>query len=142
MHYDIELETGRGVSLLDITDRINALIRDQGLIHGSATICSQHTTTALVINENEQRLLDDVRLYLNRLVPPADTYLHNDIHLRDCPQDEPENAHAHIVAMLLGASESVPVQDGQLKLGQWQSVMLVELDGPRKRRVAVTLLGG
>lgn len=139
MHFTLEFDTVKGVSLIDLTADINRKIAESGIQNGVATVCSQHTTTAITINENEARLVDDVRLYLNRLVPPNDHYLHNDIHLRDCPQDEPENAHAHIAAMLLGATESIPIQDGSLRLGTWQSVMLVELDGPRKRSVAIQL---
>jgi len=66
---------------------------------------------------------------------------HNDIHLRDCPPHEPENAHSHLIAMLLGSSEVIPILDGELDLGRWQSVMLVELDGPRQRTVSVRLFG-
>jgi len=76
-----------------------------------------------------------------RLIPPQANYLHNDIHLRDCPPDEPENAHSHLAAMLLGSSEVIPVADGGLVLGQYQSIMLVELDGSRERTLAVQVYG-
>ena len=78
---------------------------------------------------------------MNRLVPPADRYLHNDIALRDCPPDEPENAHSHLAAMLLGSSEVIALAGGELVLGQYQSVMLYELDGPRSRKVNVQVYG-
>ena len=64
-----------------------------------------------------------------------------DIALRDCPPDEPENAHSHLAAMLLGSSEVIALADGVLQLGQYQSVMLYELDGPRKRIVNVQVYG-
>ena len=102
---------------------------------------SQHTTTAIAINEHEERLLKDVKTFLTRLVPPGDRYLHNDIALRDCPEDEPENAHAHLAAMLLGSSEVIALAEGELVLGQYQSVMLCELDGPRRRKVSVQVYG-
>ncbi len=89
----------------------------------------------------EERLLDDIRSFFRRLVPADAGYKHNDIHLRDCPPDEPENAHSHLIAMLLGASENLRVVDGRLGLGQWQSLMLVELDGPRRRRVNLQIVG-
>jgi secondary thiamine-phosphate synthase enzyme len=104
-------------------------------------VASRHTTTALAINENEDRLLTDVKNFLQRLIPPGDHYLHNDIALRDCPPDEPENAHSHLAAMLLGSSEVIHLHHGKLVLGQWQSVMLYELDGPRQRKVAVQVCG-
>ena len=74
-------------------------------------------------------------------MPANGDYRHNDIELRDCNADEPENAHAHIIAMLLGSSEAIPIVHGQLALGQWQSIMLVELDGPRDRTVNIQICG-
>ncbi len=140
-HHHLELDTGSGISLNDITPQLRGLVARSGIANGTLIVTSRHTTTALTINENETRLLEDVRDFFSRLVPADAKYLHNDIHLRDCPPDEPENAHAHIVAMLLGSSEVVPVVDGELDLGTWQSVMLVELDGPRTRTVNVQLMG-
>jgi secondary thiamine-phosphate synthase enzyme len=112
-----------------------------GIRSGFVTVTSQHTTTAIIINEDEPRLHEDIKRFLTRLIPPKEPYLHNDIALRDCPPDEPENAHSHLAAMLLGSSEVVPLVDGELALGQYQSVMLVELDGPRRRRVRVQVVG-
>jgi secondary thiamine-phosphate synthase enzyme len=140
-HDIIELDTDPGTAVYDITPHLRALVADWEIGEGFAVISSRHTTTALTINENESRLLDDLRLFLHRLVPPEDRYLHDDIHLRDCPADEPQNAHAHIAAMLLGQSEAIPIIDGELHLGTWQSVLLVELDGPRRRTVGVHVTG-
>jgi secondary thiamine-phosphate synthase enzyme len=140
-HHILELQTGSGIQLHDITPRVRDVVRDSDVCNGIVTVTSRHTTTALVVNENESRLLEDARAFLTRLVPPGDRYLHNDIHLRDCPQDEPENAHSHLAAMMLGSSETIALVDGKLDLGTWQSIMLVELDGPRKRTVSVQILG-
>ena len=137
----IELDTGAGISLHDITPDIRAAIAKSGIANGFVTVTSQHTTTAIAINEHEARLLDDVRNFLSRLIPSGDRYLHNDIALRDCPPDEPENAHSHLAAMLLGSSEVIGLAEGALVLGQYQSVMLYELDGPRRRRVHVQIYG-
>ena len=82
-----------------------------------------------------------MKMFLNRLIPPGDKYLHNDIALRDCPPDEPENAHSHLAAMLLGRSEVIALAEGELQVGQYQSVMLYELDGPRTRNVNVQVYG-
>ena len=139
--YIIELHTNTGIALHDITPDIRNLVSRSGIVDGFVTVTSQHTTTALAINENEERLLTDVKNFLQRLIPPGDHYLHNDIALRDCPPDEPENAHSHLAAMLLGSSEVIHLQQGNLVLGQWQSVMLYELDGPRQRQVAVQVYG-
>ena len=92
-------------------------------------------------NEFEERLLDDIRSFLKKLAPADIGYQHNDIPLRDCPQNEPENAHSHLMAMVLGSTESIPVVDGNLVLGTWQSVLFFELDGPRKRQLRVQITG-
>ena len=137
----IELQTGEGISLHGIMAEIKGVVAKSRIREGFVTVTSQHTTTAIAINEHEERLLDDVKTFLTRLIPPTDKYLHNDIELRDCPPDEPENAHSHLAAMLLGSSEVIALADGELVLGQYQSVMLYELDGPRKRKVNVQVYG-
>lgn len=137
----IELETDAGISLLDLMPEIKAAVGNSNIKNGFVTVTSQHTTTAIAINEYEERLLEDVKRFLTRLIPPGDRYLHNDIALRDCPEDEPENAHSHLAAMLLGSSEVIALADGELVLGQYQSVMLYELDGPRRRKVCVQVYG-
>lgn len=158
------LTPAQEVSLHDITPQIDALVRTHGIVAGTANLISRHTTTALTINEYETRLLDDVRDFLFRAAPPDGTYKHNDLHLRPASDDdyaridrnwisqgkgtleefmaqEPINAHSHLCAMLMGASETVPIADGQLCIGQWQSIILVECDGPRERTVGVQLVG-
>lgn len=137
----IDVETGEGIALHDLMPGIKNAVAKSGIKNGFVTVTSQHTTTAIVINENEERLVEDVKTFLNRLIPPGDRYLHNDIALRDCPPDEPENAHSHLAAMLLGSSEVIALAEGELVSGQYQSVMLYELDGPRSRKVNVQVYG-
>jgi len=137
----IELQTGQGISIHDLMPELKKWIATSGIQNGFVTVTSQHTTTAIAINENEERLIEDIRSFLTRLVPPGDRYLHNDIALRDCPPDEPENAHSHLAAMLLGSSEVIALANGELVLGQYQSVMLYELDGTRNRKVSVQMYG-
>ena len=137
----IELETGSGIAIHDLMPQLRGAIQAAGIANGFVTVTSQHTTTALAINENEERLIEDIKVFLSRLIPADDRYLHNDLHLREVPPDEPENAHSHLAAMLLGSSEVVPIINGELVLGQYQSVMLYELDGPRRRRVSVQVYG-
>lgn len=137
----IDIETGAGIALHDLMPGIKNAVAKSVIKNGFVTVTSQHTTTAIAINENEERLVEDVKTFLNRLIPPGDRYLHNDIALRDCPPDEPENAHSHLAAMLLGSSEVIALAEGELVLGQYQSVMLYELDGPRTRKVNVQVYG-
>ena len=139
--HSLRLTTGDDISLHDITPQIRSYLSESAIRTGFVTVTSQHTTTALAINENEERLIEDVKRFLRRLIPAQDSYLHNDIQLRDCPEDEPENAHSHLAAMLLGSSEVIPVNDGRLMLGQYQSVILYELDGPRERTVRIQIYG-
>jgi len=138
---NISINTGRGIHLHDITEQVNTIINSSNVKNGIVTVNSMHTTTALIINEFESRLMDDVRLFLHNLIPASAKYLHNDIHLRDCPQDEPENAHSHLASMLLGNSESIILEQGVMQLGQWQSIILLELDGSRTRSVGVQVMG-
>jgi len=133
--------TGENFQLLDVTEDIRRLIEESGVQNGVLTVLSRHTTAAVAVNEFEERLLADIRNYFSKLAPSEGPYLHNDIHLRDCPPDEPENAHSHLIALMLGNSESIGIREGELVLGKYQSVLLVELDGPRERELAVTIVG-
>jgi secondary thiamine-phosphate synthase enzyme len=141
VHRCLRIRTGPGIALLDVTPDIHELVAESGVESGFVTVTSRHTTTAVTINENEERLLADTRRFLADLAPADAPYLHNDIHLRDCPPDEPRNAHAHLLAMLVGSSEVVPIVAGKLELGRWQSVLLVEFDGPRERTLSLRVWG-
>lgn len=152
------------ISLHDITPQVEAMVRRLGIEHGTVNLVSQHTTTALTINEFETRLLDDVAEFMGKLAPADGKYKHNDLHLRPASDadlaridrnwiskgkgtlaefmaQEPINAHAHLCAMVLGATLTIPVAHGNLCIGQWQSIILVDLDGPRERQVGVQVTG-
>ena len=85
--FTLPLNTGPDVSLHDITAEVRSCLAATGIRNGFVVVTSQHTTTAVAINEYEVRLLEDVKAFLNRLIPPGDNYRQNDIHLRDCPAD-------------------------------------------------------
>lgn len=137
----IEIETDVEISIYNLTSQIQQYLEETGMKNGQALIFSRHTTTALAINEYEVRLLEDIKVYLDKLAPKDAKYLHNDLHLRDVPPDEPINAHSHLMAMMLSTSEVIPIVDGKLGLGTWQSVLFLDLDGPRKRTVLVQICG-
>ncbi|WP_414519771.1 secondary thiamine-phosphate synthase enzyme YjbQ [Nostoc sp. PCC 9305] len=141
IHKLIEIETEPKINIHNITPQIQSFIASTSIKNGHALVFCRHTTTALSINENEVRLLEDIKVFLQKLVPESDRYLHNDLHLRDVPEDEPINAHSHLMAMMLNTSEIIPIVDGKLALGTWQSVLFFELDGPRKRTVSVQICG-
>lgn len=123
----IEIQSNERIEFIDITDRINRIIEKLGITDGVALIFTKHTTTALMINENETGLLEDIKNSLKRLVPNLN-YKHDRID---------NNADAHLRAILLQTSLVVPVRNSRLDLGTWQKVFLIELDGPRVRNVLV-----
>ena len=120
---------------------LHNFVRLCGKSDGAVVVSGQHTTTAIVVNEMEERLLMDLERWLNQLAPCDNDWKHNDLHLRqEIPSDEPRNAHAHLQALILGNQVTVNVNQGQLQLGKYQDVMLVELDGPRQRKVSLQWL--
>ncbi len=137
----IDIQTKAGININNITPIIQEKITDSKIKNGHVLLFSRHTTTALAINENEIRLLEDLKVYLSKLAPETDKYLHNDLHLRTVPPDEPMNAHSHLMAMTLNNSETIPVIDGKLALGTYQSILFFELDGPRQRTLLIQIVG-
>jgi secondary thiamine-phosphate synthase enzyme len=137
-----EVETEVGINIYNITPQIQDFIASTTIQNGQVLIFSRHTTTALAINENEERLLEDIKDFLRKLAPESERYLHNDLHLREnIPSDEPMNAHSHLMAMMLSTSEVIPIVDGKLALGTYQSLLFLELDGARKRTVFCQISG-
>ena len=119
------VESSDRTDVIDITDSVrDALPADAT---GTCTVFVRHTTAGITVNEAEPRLLSDLRDALGALV--SDTgWTHDELD---------GNADAHVRAMLVGASETVPVRDGRLDMGTWQSVLLVDCDGPRERTVEI-----
>ena len=140
----LALETRSPIQFVDLTDEVAALVRAAELSDGIVTVFSRHTTAAIRIQEDEPLLLEDLRQFLGRVAPAQAHYRHNDFRIRTqhMHADESPNGHAHCLQLMLGSSETVPVFDGELQLGTWQRIFLVELDGPRPRReVVVQVLG-
>jgi secondary thiamine-phosphate synthase enzyme len=140
-HHVETIKTSEGISIHTLNDDINNAIEHSRVTEGFVVISSRHTTTAITINEYEERLLLDLKLWLEKLAPKDQPYLHNDIEERDCPPDEPKNAHSHLMAMLMGSSETIPVTSRKMAIGEYQSVMLIDLDGPRQRTVNIQVIG-
>ena len=137
----ITVETDPGINIYNITPQIKEILTASSVKNGQVIVFVRHTTTALAINEYEVRLLEDIKTHLQKLAPPNDKYLHNDLHLRDVPPDEPENAHSHLMAMMLNNSEIIPIVNGELALGTYQSILFFELDGSRSRSILVQITG-
>lgn len=138
----VRLRTERCLQFVDLTELVRERVRKSGVGEGMVTVQSRHTTAAVLVNENEPLLLRDFEDLLERWAPADAGYRHNDQSARERALfDERPNGHAHARALLLGASVCLNVALGQLDLGEWQSVFLVELDGPRERTLSVQVLG-
>jgi thiamine phosphate synthase YjbQ (UPF0047 family) len=158
----------------DLTQTLQQLIADRDLQFGTLLLYNRHTTTSLLINEYEPRLLRDLQRTALQMIPPdvrssipgTGHYEHNDLEQRpESPaewqrcfengwnitqpdileqwrQQEPINAHAHLLSLMFGSnSHTIPIVQGKLQIGAWQSVLLLDWDGPRPRTVSVQLMG-
>ncbi len=138
----IGFDTSHTTQFVDLTGRLRSEVAEAGLRTGRLHLQSLHTTLGLAINENEPLLLRDFAGLLERLAPAGAGYEHDDFERRvEVPLGEPVNGHAHCRQLLLTGFATLLVEDGELVLGRWQSVFAVELDGPRRREVALHLDG-
>jgi secondary thiamine-phosphate synthase enzyme len=126
------------VQVVDVTDRVVALVGRAGIREGLASLCSLHTTCAVFINESQRALRADMKSFLERVVDEDAAWMHNDPAHSDCDR---ANADAHLRAMLLGHGLSLQVSGGEVVLGQWQRILLAELDGPRPRTLRLQIMG-
>ncbi len=138
----IAVQTSKQFEAVDVTDNVKQALSDSGVKNGTALVFSNHTTAAIRINHNEPLLLQDIMKMLYRLVPVDVNYAHDVFEIREnVTVTERSNGHAHVKAFVLGASETIPVQDGQLLLGEKQSIFFVELDGSRPRDYIIQIMG-
>lgn len=142
-HRELEIETADAPELRDITDDIQQSVEFSGVAFGWVNIQSRHTTAAILVNENEPLLIEDLKEALCRFAPETGAYRHDDMTRRSVNLEpgEPANGYAHVRALMLGASATLNIVGGRICLGRWQRVFLVELDRPRHRRVSVMVMG-
>jgi secondary thiamine-phosphate synthase enzyme len=133
----ISRPTEKPIDILDITADVRAALEETGLRQGTVTVLSRHTTACVNINEQEPRLVQDMITFLKRLVPRDGDYLHN---LE--PIDGRDNAHSHLLGLFMNSTETIPFAEGRMLLGEWQSIFLIELDGPRKERQVLIQIQG
>ena len=154
---EIEVRTNDGVSVHDITEEIESIIKKSRVREGLVTVLSKHSTVGISINEMEPRMVNDIRQFFLNIVPPTHPWLHNDLDYREGPtgypggdeawrdmrRTQPVNAHSHLIAMLLGTSESVPISKGKMQKGTFQNILMIEADGfqKKKRTVGVQIIG-
>ncbi|MBO0723681.1 MAG: YjbQ family protein [Blastocatellia bacterium] len=141
-HSQIALESSACMQFIDLTERIAGIVAESGVRHGMVNIQTRHTTSAIIVNENEPLLLEDLEVALERFAPRNALYQHNDFSRRlDIPPDEPANGHSHCKALFLPTSVSINIVEGELQLGRWQSVFFIELDEARMRLISVMVIG-
>jgi len=132
------VETDSRMQVIDLTERVMALVRTLGVREGVVHVFSMHTTCAVFINEFQQALVADMLRFLEHVVAHDGGWLHNDPAHSDCDR---MNADAHLRSMFLGHSLSLQVSGGEIVLGQWQRVLMAELDGPRARTLRLQAMG-
>jgi secondary thiamine-phosphate synthase enzyme len=130
--------TNERMQLINITDRINEVVRKSGVRDGIVHLQSLHTTTAVFLNEWQDALLHDVRAFLDELVARDNYFRHNDPKYSDC---ERKNADSHLRGMVMGQSLCLQVRNSAVLLGTWQSIILAEFDGPRSRSMSIQVSG-
>lgn len=130
MQTELHIRSQRKYQMLDMTREVADIVRRANLPEGICSVYVTHATAAVVINENDDpNVCEDVLDALDKLIPEG-VWRHDRVD---------NNAAAHIKSAILGPGETIPVRDSKLVLGTWQAIMLVELDGPRDRRVIVTV---
>ncbi len=132
------IRTNERVELRSITREVAEFVKQTPIRDGIVQISSLHTTAGLMMNEVQGALLSDVTNMFEQIIPSAVYYKHNDPLLSDCDR---RNADAHLRAVVVGHSVSIPIIDGKLKIGTWQNVLLTEFDGPNNRKIHIQVMG-
>src|SRR5499427_8362344 len=132
------VQTDERIELIDLTQRVMEFVRRFNVGEGLVSLWSMHTTCALFINEFQTALLSDIKQFLEQMVARDAEWLHNNPAHSDCDRF---NADSHLRALLLGHSLTLQVSGGEVVLGQWQRILMAELDGPRARSLRIQLMG-
>jgi secondary thiamine-phosphate synthase enzyme len=132
MAQSFTVKTRERTTCVDVTAQVAEIVRASGVQRGLCHVMALHATAAIAINENDDPNIGvDLLTALSRMVPEGPGWLHDRID---------DNATAHIKAAILGPQETLAIEEGRLVLGRWQGIMLVELDGPRERRISVQVI--
>ena len=134
----IVIDTDQRIELVDLTNRVMEFVRQFNIREGLVSLWSMHTTCALFINEFQTALLSDIKRFLEQMVARDAEWLHNNPDHSDCDR---MNADSHLRALLLGHNLTLQVSGGEVVLGQWQRILMAELDGPRARSLRVQVWG-
>ena len=132
------VQTDQRIELVDLTTLVMDYVRRFAIREGLVSLWSMHTTCALFINEFQTALLSDIKRFLEQMVARDAEWMHNDPEHSDCDR---MNADSHLRALLLGHNLTLQVSGGEVVLGQWQRVLMAELDGPRARSLRIQVWG-
>jgi len=139
----LEYQTKTELEFIDITDDVKSFVKNCGIRNGLVNVQSLHTTAAVILNENEPLLIEDMKDNLKKIAPKNYPYKHNDFRIRtvNVCADECANGHSHCQAIYLTPNVILNLIDGQLRFGTWQRVFLIELDRSRLRKVQIMIMG-
>ncbi len=127
-HYTFS--TRGAIEFIDLTDKVQEAVADSSIKSGVVHVFAPHATGILILTENDYGLLNDIKAFLEEIVPKQGNYQH------------PSNAHAHLRSVLLPPDKTLPVIDGHVEFGTWQSLLFVETDVyPRKRTIIIQVMG-
>lgn len=125
MFFQKKVKTKSQVELVDITERVKKLVKDQSIKSGILVINVPHTTAGVTINENaDPSVREDIVNELNKVIPSKDNYNHLE-----------GNSAAHIKSSIIGSDQTIIIGNGKLQLGRWQGIFFCEFDGPRNRKM-------
>lgn len=146
-HSVIKVRSKSFCEFIDLTEQVQKFVNKSRIKNGFVTVHSKHTTLAIRINEKEKGIVKDFTRLMQKIIPRDDYYHHNDLNIRTenvvCEPGASDclNGHSHCAHLLMATSESLPIINGRLLLGQWQRIFAIELDVPRKREVFLQVLG-
>jgi len=129
---EFRVKTRAAIDFVNITDIVLRAVDKSEIRDGLVNVFVPHATVGLFINEDERGLRKDVERTLMKLIPRRGDYMHDKVDY---------NAHAHLKSIILSPSTTIPINEGRLMVGTWQSIFLAEFDGPRERRVLVKVVG-
>ena len=135
---EFTISTHKRMEIQDITNTVANVVEESRIVNGLVHLWVPHATAAIAVNEHDTDLWDDILTALENLAPINDNYRHNAKYSWTASE---QNAHAHILNCLVKPSVTVPLENGKMQLGTWQSVLVIEMDGPRTRQVQVQVIG-
>jgi len=140
----LEYKTAGGYEFRDVTDDVFDFVKETGVKNGIMNVQTLHTTTALIVNENEPLLIEDMKNNFREIAKKDIYYGHNDFEVRTvnmCGLTECKNGHSHCLAAYLPTHVTLNIVDGKVSFGQWQRIFFIELDHARTRKVQVQVMG-